>query len=847
MAASSGLYAQGGSKLVLDESSFAPVQVDALTGVNIDPIAKDRSNRECARVKIRVTRLSSEDIADISVKTVGGNILVMKKELASGGNGIIVEMTARPGTRFYLHHDIFGESNVVTVDLEGNKEYIIEAWCNLYQTITIACDRVGAGVFLDGRFKGQIGPQGVLVIPDVTTGQHFINVADASDEASMTIEVTRSDVYFSIPLKDSSSMQQFVLFNVEPSNATIELDGSILPVNDGTASKMMRFGTYSYKVYAPRYHPVEGKVTVNSTEKRSEVNVKLIPAVGALDIVDNPSLNGADVYIDDEYFGKAPLSTSKLSSGSHKIRFIKPMYEPYEQYVTVYDGKTLSISPELKADFVRVTLRAVASGEIRVNGVYKGVGTWTGELSKGAYRFEVHKEGHRTASMSIDITSSTPSVIDLPAPEPLYGKLIINTSPAKATVNISGLSPQDTPVVISKILIGTHEIRISKEGYQDYVKTITIKEGETTNIDVTLTKGSSSKTTSSTKKLSDYIDKARKGDASAQADAGYCYLYGLGTSVNYEEAVYWFRKAAEQNNKSAINNLGYCYEFGKGVAQSYATAAKYYLKAAELGNTQAQSNIGYLYESGQGVAKNLQEAVKWYRKSAEQGSARGQCNLGYMYEAGKGVEKDLFEAVKWYRKSAEQGYARGQCNLGDMYETGGGVAKDLSEAMKWYRKAAEQGYARGEYNLGRCYQFGIGIVTDLTEAVKWYRKSADKGYSYAQNRLGLCYRDGSGLAKDEAEAFKWFLKAAEQSHVGAMNQTGCYYYSGSAVEQNYHEALRWFMKAAQAGNAAAQYNMGLCNEYGRGVNKNLTEAKRWYQMAADQGDEGAKKKLANIN
>ena len=308
---------------MLDESSFAPVNQNAITGLNIDPIARDRSNRECARVKIHVTRMTAEDIAGISVRTVGGNILVMRKEIAAGGNGIIVEMTARPGVRFYLHHDIFGESNVVTVDLEGNKEYKIEAWCNLFQTITVACDRIGAGVFLDGRYKGVIGDQGVLVIPDVTTGLHQINVADSSDEASMSIEVTRSNVYFSIALQDSSSLQQFVLFRVDPANATVELDGSVLPVNDGTASKMMRFGTYRYRVYAPRYHPAEGTVTVNSTEHRSEVDVILKPAVGVLEITDNQSVNGADVYVDDEYIGKAPLTTSRLSSGSHKIRFVK--------------------------------------------------------------------------------------------------------------------------------------------------------------------------------------------------------------------------------------------------------------------------------------------------------------------------------------------------------------------------------------------------------------------------------------------------------------------------------------------------------------------------------------------
>ena len=46
------LKAQGGvsTGLYLDQSSFAPIQSDAITGVNIDPIAKDRSNRACAQL-----------------------------------------------------------------------------------------------------------------------------------------------------------------------------------------------------------------------------------------------------------------------------------------------------------------------------------------------------------------------------------------------------------------------------------------------------------------------------------------------------------------------------------------------------------------------------------------------------------------------------------------------------------------------------------------------------------------------------------------------------------------------------------------------------------------------------
>lgn len=735
LVASTTMYAQGGSTLVLDESSFAPVNQNAITGLNIDPIAKDRSNRECARVKIHVTRMTAEDIAGISVRTVGGNILVMRKEIAAGGNGIIVEMTARPGVRFYLHHDIFGESNVVTVDLEGNKEYKIEAWCNLFQTITVACDRIGAGVFLDGRYKGVIGDQGVLVIPDVTTGLHQINVADSSDEASMSIEVTRSNVYFSIALQDSASLQQFVLFRVDPADATVELDGSVLPVNDGTASKMMRFGTYRYRVYAPRYHPAEGTVTVNSTEHRSEVDVILKPAVGVLEITDNQSVNGADVYVDDEYIGKAPLTTSRLSSGSHKIRFVKPMYEPYEQYITIYEGKTLAISPELEADFVTVTLKAVPGSEIWVNGVYKGVDSWTGDLAKGACRFEVRKAGHRTAYLSRDLNSTSPITIDLPAPEPVYGQLVIDSTPAMAIVEISGMNPRETPVFISKMLVGTHEVRIKKNGYQDYVTTVTVSEGKTAEIKASLKKGTTSSSTKSSKKLADYIDSARKGDASAQFEAGYCYYYGLGTSVDYAEAVYWYRKAADQNHSAALNNLGICYENGRGVTKNLSEAVRYYRQAAELGNRVAQCNLGYCYDKGIGITADVYEALKWYRKSADQGWPRAQNALGVFYGSGKGVAKDYAEALKWYRLAAEQGNNNAMNSIGHYYYNGYSVPLDYTEAFRWFKKSADAGNEVAQYNVGLCYEFGNGVVQNITEAKRWYKISADNGYEKAKSRL----------------------------------------------------------------------------------------------------------------
>jgi TPR repeat protein len=88
------------------------------------------------------------------------------------------------------------------------------------------------------------------------------------------------------------------------------------------------------------------------------------------------------------------------------------------------------------------------------------------------------------------------------------------------------------------------------------------------------------------------------------------------------------------------------YREGKGVTQDYEEAVKWFRQAAEQGFAEGQNNLGWMYQNGLGVTKNVDEAVKWYKKSAEQGLATAKDNLGQM---GLGVSPDAVEAVKWYR------------------------------------------------------------------------------------------------------------------------------------------------------------------------------------------------------
>ena len=94
------------------------------------------------------------------------------------------------------------------------------------------------------------------------------------------------------------------------------------------------------------------------------------------------------------------------------------------------------------------------------------------------------------------------------------------------------------------------------------------------------------------------------------------------------------------------------YAEGKGVPQDDQEAVKWFRLAAEDGNAPAQYSLGLAYEKGQGVPQDYQEAIKWYRLAATQGDSAAQTHLGVIYSNGKGVRKDFARAHMWFSLAA---------------------------------------------------------------------------------------------------------------------------------------------------------------------------------------------------
>jgi len=224
-------------------------------------------------------------------------------------------------------------------------------------------------------------------------------------------------------------------------------------------------------------------------------------------------------------------------------------------------------------------------------------------------------------------------------------------------------------------------------------------------------------------------------DVELWCDLGVMYKDGCGVERDNKQAVYWFRKAAEQGDADGQCKLGLMYSPGGGGGLNNEQAVYWFRKAAEQGDAYGQLLLGLRYKWG--VEQNVEQAMYWFHKAAEQGKAVGLVHIGEMYFGGVGVEKSDEQGVYWFRKAAEQGDADGQFELGILYAEGRGVAQDYKEAVKWYRLAAEQGFVGAYCNLGALYEYGIGVPQDLEEAVKWYQMAADYDSSAQKTLIKL--------------------------------------------------------------------------------------------------------------
>jgi len=290
-------------------------------------------------------------------------------------------------------------------------------------------------------------------------------------------------------LEASLNQTYSIVVNSNVANADVYLDGEYKGKTDASNSltiKEVMIGAHKLKV---QYGKVgsEQNIEVNDSSILFRLSVNTAANEPQF-VVFTVSPNNAVVIIDGKHYGLTDgAMRAVLDGGTYNYTVSAAGYHSQSGTFTVA-GSKVAKNITLSADAATVTLTVADNAEIWINGKMVGTGRWFGTLNSGAYIFEAKRAGYKTTTLSRHITSTQPAQsYTLSAPTPIYGSIMVDGSPINAEVVLDGKVVGQLPLKIGNILVGKHNLTVSKAGYESYNTTVTVTEGHSVAVNCLLT------------------------------------------------------------------------------------------------------------------------------------------------------------------------------------------------------------------------------------------------------------------------------------------------------------------------------------------------------------------------
>ena len=437
--------AQVEHSIILDQSSFRKVNSDALTGVNIDPIAKDASRNACARVKIKFANMSRAEVDALAVKFQSNTDIARQEVAPYFDNVLILEVTAKSSTRFYVQSPDYGQSNEVNLNLDGDCEYEMEARLNQSFSIIIDSNTEGAEVYIDGKYKARTDANHRATISEVTIGSHTLKVVYGSVSAEQKIDVNKNSISFRQNVDTAASEPQFVVFIVEPKNAVVTINNQPYSLQEGAMQTVLDAGTYSYTVTASGYHPQSGTFTVAGDKVEKHINLSADSATVTLTAPDN-----AEIWVNGVMKGTGTWRGT-LNSGTYIFEARKEGYKGTRlsqkiTSATAYQTYTLPALTPIVGSLV-VSGTPIAA-DVTLDG--KAVGTMPLKMSNlliGDHTLKVSKAGYNDYTQIVAVSEGKISTV--------------NVTLTKQLTTASASTPRQTPSSGSSNIAGFEMVYVN--------------------------------------------------------------------------------------------------------------------------------------------------------------------------------------------------------------------------------------------------------------------------------------------------------------------------------------------------------------------------------------------------
>jgi len=220
------------------------------------------------------------------------------------------------------------------------------------------------------------------------------------------------------------------------------------------------------------------------------------PPRGYISVTSSPS--GASIYLDGSYKGITPRTISDVSPGWHRIKLSLSGYRSRSKDVRAYAGSTSSVDEILELipspGYISVSSSPSGAYIKSLDGISYGGALKTPctvpNVKPGTHVIELALPGYQDWSTSVQVNpgeTSSVSATLTPKTTPATGTISVSSSPSGANMYLDNSYKGITPLTIPDVSTGTHTIKVTLAGYQDWSTSVQVASGETLPVPASLT------------------------------------------------------------------------------------------------------------------------------------------------------------------------------------------------------------------------------------------------------------------------------------------------------------------------------------------------------------------------
>ena len=301
-------------------------------------------------------------------------------------------------------------------------------------------------------------------------------------EYVLPLKIESNNVYVMILTRQSAEVIKntnttgLILLKTEPDKADVRINGEF----KGKTPFQLELaeGKYNYKLSKSLFHSFEGSFEIKANETTKPEPIKLLKNYGSLNIKTLPE-DGVEIEIDQKPINaKSPYIIDLLPSGEHELGLSKDMYEPVSIPFAIEDNAQTPLTITMTPVFGTININANPLAEIYIDGNLMAKGNFKGRLVKGMHTIEIKLDKYYTQTIKQDIQINKNENLSIDLKPKLGLLMVMSAKPEEANLYIDGKLYGNTPLIVKDLLIGSHTIKLEKEGFKPLTKTIEIIENE---------------------------------------------------------------------------------------------------------------------------------------------------------------------------------------------------------------------------------------------------------------------------------------------------------------------------------------------------------------------------------